>query len=114
MAAPSYGLPALALTLVAIGVSAVLYASGAVTNLGMLGAFIITVLGAWTLVYGLAYKMDEKGYYGGWGVFLILLAAYVTVYSLVANILYSVALIAIGLGALILLAVLRRGGEGRR
>ncbi len=114
MATPSYGLPALALTLVTIGVSAVLYASGAVTNLGLLGAFIITVLGAWTLVYGFAYKMDEKGYYGGWGIFLILLAASVTVYSIVANVLYSVALLAIGLGTLILLAVLRRGGESRR
>lgn|GEM_PF-6672122 len=103
-----YSFTAIGLLLISLGVSALLYASETVTNLWLLLALHVAVIGTWTLIYGLGFTESDKGYYGGWGIFLILIAASLAVYAILMNLLYAFSLLAVGLGALILASLMRR------
>ncbi|MEM3027370.1 MAG: hypothetical protein QW220_01410 [Candidatus Bathyarchaeia archaeon] len=105
MAFPRYGFTAIGILLVSLGLSALLYASGTLTNLWLLFALNAAVIGAWTIVYGLGYKGGERGFYGGWGAFLILMAMSLAAFGVLTNFIYAFALLAIGIGILVLLAV---------
>ncbi|MBS7609027.1 hypothetical protein KEJ19_00445 [Candidatus Bathyarchaeota archaeon] len=108
MAFSRYGFTAIGILLISLGLSALLYASGIITNLWLLFSLNAAAIGAWTIVYGLGYKEAERSFYSGWGAFLILMAISFTAFGILSNFIYAFALLAIGIGILILLAVYKR------
>ncbi len=104
----SYGKVAAAIFFLYLGISVWLYSSQVVTDVLMLFAGLLIMIGAWTIVFGFIGVRRDLTFWLANGSFISLISAAIFAFQLTGQISTSIAVLFIGIGLLIVAFILRR------
>lgn len=107
MAKISYGQIAVALFFLYLGLSFAFSSTGIITDLLLLFAGLLTVIGVWTIIYGLLFG-DDLAFWLSNGALITLISAAFFTYKYTLNIGISIAVIMIGIGIMIIAFMVRK------
>ncbi|HID16619.1 MAG TPA: hypothetical protein EYP16_07470 [Candidatus Atribacteria bacterium] len=107
MSRMSYGLVATAIFFIYLGLSIALYSTGTITDILLLFAGLLTLIGVWTLIYGI-FLGEDLIFWISNGSFITLISLAFFTYKYTANIGIAFAVVMIGVGLLIIMFLLKK------
>ena len=103
----SYGMVALAISLLYLGFSIGMYSSGIITDIVLIFAGLLTLIGIWTLIYAFIIGKDMT-YWLVNGSLITLFSLALFTFKATNNIGYAFSSILIGIGVIMIIYLLRR------
>lgn len=103
----SYGQVAAAIFFLYLGLSIGLYSAGAITDVLLLFAGLLTLLGIWTLIYGVFLGRDLTFWISN-GAFVTLISLAFFTYRYTYNVGISIAVVMVGIGVLIVSFIFKK------
>ncbi|RLE53874.1 MAG: hypothetical protein DRJ26_02770 [Candidatus Methanomethylicota archaeon] len=104
----SYGKVAAAIFFLYLGISIWLISSGVITDILLLIAGLLVLIGVWTITYGFTMSQKDVVFWLANGAFITLISASIFAFRLTEQISISIAVLFIGVGLLIIAFMLKR------